>query len=441
MSMRGIDISTYQRGLDLGNIDFDFAIIKATEGTKLVQDTCDPWVQQCIRLGKRWGFYHFFAGGDPIKEAEFFVANTKNYFGKGIAVIDYEAYGMTGAANVKKFVERVHELTGVWCVLYMSRSVIKADDWSAIAPTCPLWVAQYANDEIVNGHQSNPWIQAGGFGPWASPAIHQYTSHGRLAGWSGNLDLDKAYITAEEWDALAAGDKAQDKPTTPSPAPAKGIVKGSVVRVKSGAKDYNGGGLAGFVYTRDHVVSEVSGDRCVITYNGVVVAAVRKSDLTLVSGGGSSSDKPTTPSSAPTQGIVKGSVVRVKSGAKDYNGGGLAGFVYTRDHVVSEVSGDRCVITYNGVVVAAVRKSDLTLVSGGGSSSNAKPTAPAPSKEIVKGSVVRVKQGAKDYNGGGLASFVYTRNHVVSEVSGNRCVITYNGVVVAAVHKSDLTLV
>ena len=218
MSMRGIDISTYQRGLDLGNIDFDFAIIKATEGTKLVQDTCDPWVQQCIQLGKRWGFYHFFAGGDPIKEAEFFVANAKNYFGKGIAVIDYEAYGMTGAANVKKFVERVHELTGVWCVLYMSRSVIKADDWSAIAPTCPLWVAQYANDEIVNGHQSNPWIQAGDFGPWASPAIHQYTSHGRLAGWSGNLDLDKAYITAEEWDALAAGDKAQDKPQPSTPS-------------------------------------------------------------------------------------------------------------------------------------------------------------------------------------------------------------------------------
>ena len=216
------------------------------------------------------------------------------------------------------------------------------------------------------------------------------------------------------------------------------IAEGSIVRVKQGAKDYNGGGLASFVYTRNHVVSEVSGDRCVITYNGVVVAAVRKSDLTLVSGGGST--KPTAPAPAPSKEIVKGSVVRVKQGAKYYNGGGLASFVYTRNHVVSEVSGDRCVITYNGVVVAAVRKSDLTLVSGGGST---KPTAPAPapSKEIVKGSVVRVKQGAKDYNGGGMASFVYTRNHVVSEVSGDRCVITYNGVVVAAVHKSDLTLV
>ena len=439
MSMRGIDISTYQRGLDLSKIDFDFAIIKATEGTELVQDTCDPWVQQCIQLGKRWGFYHFCAGGDPIAEADFFVDNTKNYFGRGVPVLDYEAYGRFGTAKVKQFLDRVYERTGVRCMVYMSRSVIKEEDWSQIACNHPLWVAQYANNDTT-GYQDNPWLQAGDFGPWASPAIHQYTSHGRLAGWSGNLDLDKAYITAEEWDALAAGDKAQDKPTTPSPAPAKGIVKGSVVRVKQGAKTYDGGGLASFVYTRNHVVSEVSGDRCVITYNGVVVAAVRKSDLTLVSGGGSSSDKPTTPAPVPTQKIVKGSVVRVKSGAKTYEGGGLASYVYSRDHVVSEVSGDRCVITYGGVVVAAVKKSDLTMVSGGGSSGTSKPST-STTKAVQKGSVVRVKQGAKDYNGGGLASFVYTRNHVVSEVSGDRCVITYNGVVVAAVHKSDLTLV
>ena len=371
MSMRGIDISTYQRGLDLSKIDFDFAIIKATEGTELVQDTCDPWVQQCIQLGKRWGFYHFCAGGDPIAEADFFVNNTKNYFGHGIPVLDYEAYGRFGTAKAKQFLDRVYERTGVRCLVYMSRSVIKEEDWSQIACNHPLWVAQYANNDTT-GYQDNPWLQAGDFGPWASPAIHQYTSHGRLDGWGKNLDLDKAYITAEEWDTLAAGDKAQDKPSTedkpqtstPSTGDGSGgtIVRGSVVRVKQGAKDYNGGGLASFVYTRDHIVSEVSGDRCVITYNGVVVAAVRKSDLTLVSGGGSSSSKPTTPPPAPTQKIVKGSVVRVRQGAKTYTGGGLASFVYTSNHVVSEVSGNRCVITYGGVVVAAVRKSDLTLV-------------------------------------------------------------------------------
>ena len=57
-----------------------------------------------------------------------------------------------------------------------------------------------------------------------------------------------------------------------------------------------------------------------------------------------------------------GSKVRLKQGAKTYDGKSLASFVYNRDHVVKEISGDRVVITYGGVVVAAVKLSDLTLV-------------------------------------------------------------------------------
>ncbi len=120
--------------------------------------------------------------------------------------------------------------------------------------------------------------------------------------------------------------------------------------MKQGAKTYTGGGLASFVYERDHVVSELNGDRAVITYGGVTVAAVRVSDLVLADGSGAGGT------------IKAGSVVRVKQGAKTYTGGGLASFVYSRDHVVSELNGDRAVITYGGVTVAAVRVSDLTLV-------------------------------------------------------------------------------
>ena len=58
-----------------------------------------------------------------------------------------------------------------------------------------------------------------------------------------------------------------DKPDTG--AGAGGAIKaGSVVRVKQGAKTHTGGGLASFVYERDHVVSELNGDRAVITYGG-----------------------------------------------------------------------------------------------------------------------------------------------------------------------------
>lgn len=202
-TMNGIDISSYQKGLDLKKVPAHFVIIKATEGTTLVQPTCDPWVQECIRQAKPWGFYHFCAGGDPIAEADWFVKNCKNYFGHGLPVFDYEAYGRFGTANAKLFLDRVYKLTGVRCVVYTSRSIVKNEDWSKIAPNHPLWVAQYADNEPVNGYLDNPWIQSGGFGAWKSPIIHQYTSNGYLPGWGARLDLDKAFIDANTWNKLA----------------------------------------------------------------------------------------------------------------------------------------------------------------------------------------------------------------------------------------------
>ena len=61
--------------------------------------------------------------------------------------------------------------------------------------------------------------------------------------------------------------------------------------------------------------------------------------------------------------------------------------------------------------------------------------------EIKVGSTVKLKEGAKTYTGGNLAAFVYKRNHKVKEMKGDRVVIAYDGIVVAAVKKSDLTLV
>ena len=69
----------------------------------------------------------------------------------------------------------------------------------------------------------------------------------------------------------------------------------------------------------------------------------------------------------------------------------------------------------------------------------------APKKETVKqlsvGSIVRVKNGAKTYTGGSLASFVYNRNHNVKEIKGDRVVITFDGVVVCAIHSNNLDIV
>lgn len=66
---------------------------------------------------------------------------------------------------------------------------------------------------------------------------------------------------------------------------------------------------------------------------------------------------------APTNALKVGSTVRLKKGAKTFQGGNLASFVYERNHQVKQINVDRVVITYNGIVVAAVRKSDLTVIN------------------------------------------------------------------------------
>ena len=77
---------------------------------------------------------------------------------------------------------------------------------------------------------------------------------------------------------------------------------------------------------------------------------------------------------------------------------------------------------------------DATIVTSGG-----QVVASAP--EIKVGSNVKVKNGAKTYDGKPLSPYVYKRTHKVKQIDGKRVVITFNGVVVAAVNKADLTLV
>lgn len=216
MALNGIDISSYQRGLDLSKVPCDFVICKATEGTGIVQDTCDRWVQQAKKLGKKWGFYHFAAGGDAVAEADFFVKNCLNYFGEGIPVLDYEMYGRKGTAWAKRFLDRVYEKTEVRCMVYTSRSVLTEEDWSAIAPYHALWVAQYA-DSRPTGYQGDPWFPNGSIGSFGAVTMHQYSSTGRLDGWSGNLDLDIAYVTRGGWDAIARGDRGGQEPVQGAP--------------------------------------------------------------------------------------------------------------------------------------------------------------------------------------------------------------------------------
>ena len=93
MTLKFIDVASYQAGLDLSKIQTDGVVIKATEGTGYVNPYCDGFFQQGLKLEKVLGVYHFArntSGNTPEKEAEYFIQHTKGYIGKAIPILDWE---------------------------------------------------------------------------------------------------------------------------------------------------------------------------------------------------------------------------------------------------------------------------------------------------------------------------------------------------------------
>lgn len=212
MTMNGIDIASYQAGIDLSKVPCDFVIVKATEGVGYVNPDCDRAVQQCIKLGKCWGTYHYVNGSGAVAEADYYVNNIKGYLGKGILCIDWEGGSNRAWGNyayLETLVSRVIERTGIKPLIYVQASAYAPTAAVAKRHDCGLWVAQYANMNAT-GYQGTPWNEGA-----YSCAIRQYSSAGRLSGWSGNLDLDKFYGDANAWRKYAGASGA----ATPAPKP------------------------------------------------------------------------------------------------------------------------------------------------------------------------------------------------------------------------------
>lgn len=58
--------------------------------------------------------------------------------------------------------------------------------------------------------------------------------------------------------------------------------------------------------------------------------------------------------------------------------------------------------------------------------------------DLKIGDKVKIRNGARTYYGGELASFVYSRIYTLAQLDGDRAVVSFNNVIVAAVHAGDL---
>jgi hypothetical protein len=101
-----------------------------------------------IRTGKLPFMYHFYGGGDPIAEADWFLRAVSPLApGDGLA-IDVERgtwwnpqTDPNAVAKVKAFVTHIHDVTGVWPWVYMNMSTANMYDWSSVLDKCGYWCA------------------------------------------------------------------------------------------------------------------------------------------------------------------------------------------------------------------------------------------------------------------------------------------------------------
>lgn len=217
--LNGIDISAWQRGINLDAVPADFVIVKATEGLNYVNGDCDRAYQQAKAAGKKLGVYHFADGNSSgVAEADYFVDNVAGYVGEAILVLDWETHAVTrGPGYAKEFLDRVQARTGIKPMIYMSGSVVNEWDWSAVvAGDYGLWVAYYSKDSCDGYWPDAPMYP---ISDWAGAAMLQYTSGGYLPGWGDRLDLNVFYGDHAAWDAYAGGGTGVTPQPQPTPAP------------------------------------------------------------------------------------------------------------------------------------------------------------------------------------------------------------------------------
>lgn len=174
----------------------DGVIVKATQGTSYVNPRCNHQWDLAGQLGKLRGLYHYAGGGNPEAEAQYFINNIKNYVGKAVLILDWESYQNASWGNTswaRRFVDEVHRLTGVWCLIYVQESAL----WQVAncAKDCGVWVAKYASMNWNSWTLPDMSVSSGAFAC--------------LTGWQftgGDMDRSIFYLDANAWNKIASGD-------------------------------------------------------------------------------------------------------------------------------------------------------------------------------------------------------------------------------------------
>ena len=187
-NIRGIDISHYQASIDweqvrnasLNNDPIRFVIIKATEGTNLMDDNFNENFYEAKQNDLIRGAYHFYIpNADAKKQAQFFLRQVHLEPGDLPPVLDVEKIGDQTPEQFKKSVKTWLDLVEakyhVKPILYTGYR-FKMDYLNdSIFRQYPYWIAHYYVEKL---EYKDSWVM------W------QHTDCGRVPGIRGQVDCN-----------------------------------------------------------------------------------------------------------------------------------------------------------------------------------------------------------------------------------------------------------
>lgn len=203
--MNGIDISSWQAPGSVNLSEYDFVIIKASEGVSITDKYHKAHYENAKAKNLLTGIYHYAHPeyNTARAEAAHFVDVIKPYIGSSILALDYEGTALSyGAIWAKNWLDEVFALTGVRPLIYLQGSAVPnySQVWQA---GYKLWLAAWG--------ASNPQTS-----PWGSYTIWQYRGD--------PLDLDRFNGSKEDWMKMASSTAKPIAPKEPED-PVKPVIE------------------------------------------------------------------------------------------------------------------------------------------------------------------------------------------------------------------------
>lgn len=213
--LKGIDVSVWQGSIDWSKTkdEIDFAILRAGYGRHVSQkdDRFEEYYAACEKYNIPKGAYWFSYAttkDEAIQEAKACIECLKGKKFEYPILFDIEHSTQTNtavaSAIIPAFCDTIRA-AGYYPGIYSYYSFLKSYVPSSVYSKYDIALAHYASST-----------------PWTQKTIWQYSSTGRVAGISGNVDLDYCYVDnyPEKIKALGlnnlTGSVNESKPVTPT---------------------------------------------------------------------------------------------------------------------------------------------------------------------------------------------------------------------------------